>query len=148
MPLKIVFLRPQNWSRLKPCSKALLPPLMCNWHVRRKYPIETPELHKRIPTRKPRVTDVLCNWENSKNVCVIILAQPRPSYETKKKLRESKNGSIQKRSPRGPSLFFLEGALGDLCGTDFEGVLGRALLFLRGFWGTCGGVARGLAGDL
>ena len=31
MPLKIVFLRPQNWSRLKnPIAKALLPPSR-NW---------------------------------------------------------------------------------------------------------------------
>ena len=26
MPLKVVFWRPQNWSRLKPITKALLPP--------------------------------------------------------------------------------------------------------------------------
>ena len=42
----------------------------------------------------------------------------------------------------------VRGREGDLWRTDFEGVLGRELPFLRGFWGTCGGVARGLAGDL
>ena len=53
------------------------------------------------------------------------------------------------RSKKGPpEVPHREGALGDLWGTDFEGVLGRELPFLRGFWGTCGGVARGLAGDL
>ena len=36
---------------------------MCNWHVHRKYLHEGPELHKRIPARKPGVTDALCNWE-------------------------------------------------------------------------------------
>ena len=63
-----------------------------------------------------------------------------------------KTGASQKmdRSKKGSqrSLTFFEGALGDLWGTDFEGVLGRELPFLKGFWGTCGGVARGLAGDL
>ena len=41
-----------------------------------------------------------------------------------------------------------EGPLRDLRGTDFEGDLGFELPFLRGFWGTCERVARGLAGDL
>ena len=53
------------------------------------------------------------------------------------------------RSKKGPpEVPHCEGTLKDLFGTDFEGVLGRELPFLRGFWGTCGGVARGLAGDL
>ena len=53
------------------------------------------------------------------------------------------------RSKKGPpEVPHREGREGDLWGTDFEGVLGRELLFLRGLWGTCGGVARGLAGDL
>ena len=52
------------------------------------------------------------------------------------------------RSKKGPpEVPHREGALGDLWGTDFEGVLGRELPFLREFWGTCAGVARGLAGD-
>ena len=33
---------------------------VCNWHVRRKYLMEAPELHKIIPARMPCVTDVLC----------------------------------------------------------------------------------------
>ena len=53
------------------------------------------------------------------------------------------------RSKKGPpKVPHREGALGDFWGADFEGVLGRELLVFRGFWGTCGGVARGLAGDL
>ena len=63
--------------------------------------------------------------------------------------RQKKTGASQKRdrSKNGPpEVPHREGALGDLWGTDFEG--GRELLFLRGFWGTCGGVARGLAGNL
>ena len=63
-----------------------------------------------------------------------------------------KTGASQKmdRSKKGPpGVPHRAGGLGDLCGTDFEGILGHELLiFLRGFWGTCGGVARGLAGDL
>ena len=54
-----------------------------------------------------------------------------------------------KKSP--PEVPHREGAVGDCGGIDFEGVValvGRELLFLRGFWGTCGGVARGLAGEL
>ena len=37
--------------------------LVCNWRVHREYLLEAPELHKRIPARRPCVTDVLCNWE-------------------------------------------------------------------------------------
>ena len=36
---------------------------MCNWQVHSKCLMETPELHKIIPARKPCVTDVLCNWQ-------------------------------------------------------------------------------------
>ena len=36
---------------------------VCNWHVHRKYLREATELQKRIPARKPCVTDLLCNWE-------------------------------------------------------------------------------------
>ena len=35
--------------------------LECNWRVHRKYLMEAPELHKRIPARKPCVADVLYN---------------------------------------------------------------------------------------
>ena len=40
--------------------------------------MKAPELHKRIPARKPCVTDVLCNWEIQSQiirmcVCDIIL---------------------------------------------------------------------------
>ena len=34
---------------------------VCNWHIHRKYLMETPYLHKRIPARKPCATDVLWN---------------------------------------------------------------------------------------
>ena len=37
---------------------------VCNWHVHRKYLVDTPGLHKIIPARKTCVTDVLCNWES------------------------------------------------------------------------------------
>ena len=44
-----------------------------------KVSYEGAKLHKRIPARKARVTDVLCNWEinsqiiQKRYVCVIIL---------------------------------------------------------------------------
>ena len=44
---------------------------LCNLHLRRKYLMETHELHKRIPASKPCVTDVLCSQEipKNRNVC-------------------------------------------------------------------------------
>ena len=36
---------------------------VCNWRVHSKYPMKARELHKRIPARKPCVTDVLCNLD-------------------------------------------------------------------------------------
>ena len=48
--------------------------LACIWHDhRRKCLMEAPELHKRIPARKPYVTDGLCDWEVNapKRKCVL-----------------------------------------------------------------------------
>ena len=42
--------------------------LMCNWHMRRKYLMEAPESHKKIPAKKPCVTDVLCSWEKNSQI--------------------------------------------------------------------------------
>ena len=51
--------------------------LMRVFGVFTKVPYEGAKLHKKIPARKPCVTDVLCNWEINtkmiKNMCLIIL---------------------------------------------------------------------------
>ena len=54
--------------------------LVCTWRADRKYLIEGAQLHKRIPARKPCVTDVLCKWDSpesnsriGKCVCVNML---------------------------------------------------------------------------
>ena len=59
------------------------------------------------------------------------------SLRDKKNRRESKMDRSKKGPPEVPHR---EGALGDLWGTDFEGVLGRELLFLRGPAGEWRGV--------
>ena len=69
-----------------------------------------------------------------------------PSHPTRQKTGASQKMDRSKKGP--PEVPHREGALGTSGGPFFEGVLGRELPFLRGFWGTCGGVARGLAGDL
>ena len=90
--------------------------------------------------RKPQIG--LCRLR-SVTFCSALLAQA--ILRNKKNRCESKNGSIKERSPRGPSPW------GGLWGTSgrliLRGFVGRVNC-LRGFWGTCGGVARGLVGDL
>ena len=60
------------------------------------------------------------------------VCKPSPGHPTRQK-----TGASQKmdRSKKGPAeVPHREGALEDLQGTDFEGVLGRELPFLRGFF--------------
>ena len=42
-------------------GKSILSEFFCVFGVYRKYHMEAPKLHKRIPSRKLCVTDVLCN---------------------------------------------------------------------------------------
>ena len=44
-------------------GKLISKQLMCVIGTSHKVPYEGAQLHKRIPARKPCVTDVLCNWE-------------------------------------------------------------------------------------
>ena len=47
-----------NWKFLIPSE------LLCEFkRIHRKYLMEAPESHEKIPAGRPCVTDVLCNWE-------------------------------------------------------------------------------------
>ena len=80
-------------------------------------------------------------YGNSKTLRRVLISPSRPSLETKNR-RKSKNASIKKVPQRSLTVRLRpqpQGAVGTSGGLILRGFWAVSCLFLRGFWGTCGG---------
>ena len=100
MPLNVVFLRPQNWSRLNPITKARFPP---SRHLFGKIPLEFPQKpFLEVLRPSPRM---IRRFPTSDATIPIGSRDRQPEMLENKHLSgKQKDGNAIKTSPKDPSI--------------------------------------------